>query len=185
MIKNLYLAKYSLDKIPPDVLLELIEFCQEAEKEGLPPSVNMSVTNWKSKPETLFYKLFQSKEYEQIFLAYKHNELIGVSACYKLNKKVMVCGCRCWTVPEYRTKYVHGNHLFPLQFKYAKKQKCSAAWFTFNDYNEWLYKFLKRISDGKATAFGMKNSKTYMDLKFMPGAMLVKGTSQYVAIKKL
>ena len=185
MIKDLSITNYSADNIPPDVLLELIEFCQEAEKERLPPSANMSVTNYKRKPETLFYKLFVSKEYEQLFLAYKHDELIGVSACYRLNKKVMICGCRCWTVPEYRTKYVHGNHLFPLQFKYAKKQGCKVAWFTFNDYNEWLYKFLKRIADGKGTAFGMGNSDTYKDLKFMPGAMLIKGTSQYVAIKKL
>ena len=185
MIKDLYLTNYSADNIPPDVLLELIEFCQEAEKERLAPSVNMSVTNYRRKPETLFHKLFVSKEYEQLFLAHKNDELIGVSACYRLNKKVMICGCRCWTVPEYRTKYVHGNHIFPEQFKYAKEKGCAAAWFTFNDYNEWLYKFLKRISEGKATAFGMKNSDTYKDLKFLKGPMLVKDTLQQVAIKIL
>ena len=46
-------------------------------------------------------------------------------------------------------------------------------------------KFLKRISQGKATAFGMKNSDTYKDLKFLKGPMLVKNTLQQVAIKVL
>ena len=71
------------------------------------------------------------------------------------------------------------------RFKYAKEKGCHAAWFTFNDYNAWLYKFLKRISQGKATAFGMKNSDTYKDLKFLKGPMLVKNTLQQVAIKVL
>lgn len=183
-MKDLLTEAYSPDKIPPMVMLDLLDFCNEAEKEELPASQNMSIVNWRKKPASLFYKLFNG-EYEKLFVAYKGGKLIGLSTCYKLNKKVMICGCRCWTVPEYRTKYVHGNHLFPFQFKYAKKQGCSAAWFTFNDYNEWLYKFLKRISQGKATAFGMKNSKTYEDLKFLEGPMSIKSTSQYVAIKRL
>ena len=184
MITDLYLTNYDVDKIPPAIMMDLYEFCLEAEKEGLPPSVNMSTEDWRKKPETLFYKLF-NREYEKLFCAYVGEQLIGLSACYKLNKNVMICGCRCWTVPEYRTKYVHGNYLFPAQFKYAKEQNCAAAWFTFNDYNDWLYKFLKRISEGKATAFGMKNSDTYKDLKFLSGPMLIKDTLQQVAIKIL
>ena len=99
MIADLYLTNYDVDKIPPAIMMDLYEFCLEAEKEGLPPSVNMSTEDWRKKPETLFYKLF-NREYEKLFCAYVGEQLIGLSACYKLNKNVMICGCRCWTVPE-------------------------------------------------------------------------------------
>ena len=166
-------------------MLELFEFCSEAAEEDLPPAKNMEVEDYENKPETLLHKLWVSKEYDRLFLGWHGERLVGISACYKLNNKVMICGCRSWTVPDMRTKYVHGNHILPEQFKYAKEKGCAAAWFTFNDYNEWLYKFLKRISEGKATAFGMKNSDTYKDLKFLKGPMLVKDTLQQVAIKIL
>ena len=166
-------------------MMDLFNFCAEASQEDLPPAVNMQVDGYEEKPETLLHKLWISKEYERLFLAYQTDKLVGVSACYSLNSKVMICGCRSWTVPSMRTKYVHGNHIFPAQFKYAKEKGFKAAWFTFNDYNAWLYKFLKRISEGKATAFGMKNSDTYKDMKFLEGEMLIKGVSQLVAIKKL
>ena len=166
-------------------MLELFEFCSEAAEEDLPPAKNMQVVDYENKPETLLHKLWISKEYDRLFLGWHGERLVGISACYKLNNKVMICGCRSWTVPDMRTKYVHGNHIFPEQFKYAKNEGCHAAWFTFNDYNVWLYKFLKRISEGKATAFGMKNSDTYKDMTFVPGQMLIKNTTQMVAIKKL
>ena len=71
-------------------MLELFEFCSEAAEEDLPPAKNMEVEDYENKPETLLHKLWVSKEYDRLFLGWHGERLVGISACYKLNNKVMI-----------------------------------------------------------------------------------------------
>jgi hypothetical protein len=55
--------------------------------------------------------------------------------------------------------------------------------FTFNLYNEWLIKFLKRIKNGKAVTLGEKNSQFYKDLIFFDNIYHINNTKQKIAVK--
>lgn len=170
------------------IAIDIKNLCWKAQSDIREPAhINMVTDNWENKPHTLLHQIHKQKKYHdgRLFLAYYDEELIGISGCYGYNNDVILCGTRTWTLKEHRTKYVHGNYIFPAQFEWAKEKGYKEAWLTFNEYNSWLRDFLKRISSGKATAFGMKNSDTYKDLIFPEEMMNINNTEQYVAIKKL
>lgn len=177
-----YLLKY------PEFLVDLKNFCIKASQEQrLPAHVNMY---WDDAPPTLFTQIFERNVYNEgkgiLSLAYDDSDnLVGVSGAYKLYDTIALVGARTWTVKEHRTKWVHGNHIFPKQFQWAKDNGYEEAWMTFNNYNDRLFKFLKRINEGKGTGFGIKNSEVYKGMEFAQDMMNINSTDQYVAIKKL
>jgi len=168
---------------------ELKSFCKTASNDMREPAhVNMY---WDNKPNTLYSQLFHQHKYDEdtgrLFLAYIDNQLAGISGAYTYadESNTLICGSRTWTMKEHRTKYLHGNHLFPAQFEWAKHNGYEKAYLTFNSYNQWLFEFLQRISDGKATAFGLSNSDTYKQLQFLPETKIINYTEQHVAVKYL
>jgi len=169
---------------------DLVNFCKLAEKDTRQPAhENMSTVGWESKSNTLLHTIFKQGRYDRgrgcWFMGYVDGQLAGVSGCYtyEKNPEVLVCGVRCWTLPNYRVKYLHGNHIFPQQFEWGKANGYAAGMFTFNDYNLPLMNFLKRISAGKMTAPGLPNSDTYKDLMFLSEKKIIKNVAQWVAIK--
>ncbi len=181
---------YAGDSIPTESFEDLVEFCKLAETESKQHAhVNMSTHNWHNRPETLLHTLKIQGRYNQgvgqFFFVRVDGRLAGVSGCYTydVDPQVLVCGVRCWTLPEYRVKYLHGNHLFPAQFNWGRQQGYVAGMFTFNEYNLPLRNFLKRIAAGKLTAPGLPNSDNYKDLLFPEKPVMIKKTQQWLAIK--
>jgi len=153
-----------------------------------PAHINM---HWENKPNTLYAQIFHQYKYDEdtgrLFLAYVDGELAGLSGAYTYSdeKDTLICGSRTWTLKEWRTKYLHGNFLFPAQFEWAKNNGYKKAYLTFNKYNTWLYEFLQRIGNGKATAFGLSNSDTYKGLTYLENTKIINYTEQHVAVKYL
>lgn len=178
------------DEMPNSAVDQLVNFCKLAEKDTRQPAhENMSTVDWESKSHTLLHTIFKQGRYNRgngrFFMGFVDGVLAGVSGCYTYeeNSEVLVCGVRCWTLPKYRVKYLHGNHIFPAQFEWGKDQGYACGMFTFNDYNLPLMNFLKRISQGKMTAPGLPNSDTYKDLQFLDEKKIIKNVAQWVAIK--
>ena len=178
------------DAIPEGAFEDLLEFCKIAETEKKQPAhENMSTVDWQNRPETLLHTLHIQGRYNtgigQFFFVRVDDKLAGVSGCYEydVDPQVLVCGVRCWTLPEYRVKYLHGNHLFPAQFEWGKHNGYVAGMFTFNEYNLPLRNFLRRIASGRMTAPGLPNSDNYKDLQFPKEPVLIKNTKQWLAIK--
>lgn len=181
----------SKDDIIADIMLfeEIKIFCDKAYADIREPAhINMG---WNSNNYTLYSQIFHQSKYDKdsgrLFLGFIDGKLAGISGAYRFEseKDTLICGSRTWTLQEYRTKYIHGNYIFPAQFEWAKQNGYKKAYFTFNGYNNWLFKFLKRISDGKGTAFGLKNSDTYKDLQFLEKPKIINNTEQFVAVKNL
>jgi len=181
---------YAGDSMPTNAFEDLVNFCKQAETETKQPAhVNMSTVNWQNRSETLLHTLKIQGRYDQgkgrFFFVRADGLLAGVSGCYTydVDPQILVCGVRCWTLPEYRVKYLHGNHLFPAQFEWGKQQGYVAGMFTFNEYNIPLRNFLKRIASGRLTAPGLPNSDHYKDLTFPENPVTIKNTTQWLAIK--
>lgn len=187
---HISVENYAGDRMTTEAFEDLVEFCKIAETDTRQPAhVNMSTNNWQSRPETLLHTLKTQGRYNhgvgQFFFVRVDDRLAGVSGCYTydVDPQILVCGVRCWTLPEYRVKYLHGNHLFPAQFEWGRQQGYVAGMFTFNEYNLPLRNFLMRIRDGKLTAPGLPNSDNYKDLIFPQDPIQHKNVQQWVALK--
>ena len=172
-----------------DLRKQLKSFCDKAYNDFREPAhINMS---WSDKPHTLYSQIFHQFKYDEdtgrLFLGYIDGELVAVSGAYHFENEIdtVICGARTWTLRDWRTKYVHGDYIFPAQFEWAKHNGYKKAYLTFNSYNSWLFKFLRRIADGKGTAFGLKNCDTYKDLKFLDEPKTINYVDQFVAVKNL
>lgn len=181
---------YYGNTMPDYVITDITDFCKKAEQEASQHAhENMSTVDWQNKTNTLLYTLLIEGRYDvgrgRFFLGYVDGVLAGVSGCYTYDEDpdILVCGVRCWTLPEYRVKYLHGNNIFPAQFAWGKQNNYKAGMFTFNEYNIPLLKFLKRITSGKMTAPGLPNSDIYKDLTFSKNPINIKNVDQWIAMK--
>jgi hypothetical protein len=119
--------------------------------------------------------------------AFSENELIALSGVYKSDfcSDIFIGGVRAWTLKKFRSLYVHGNSVFPAQFEWAQEHGAKMLLLSFNDYNDWLFKFILRGIQGKATAFGRAFSDQYKDFELHPTKVMIKGVYQYILKKKL
>ena len=124
------------------------------------------------------YCIVKKKRFDngKFFILLKDNKPIAASGCYlsPWSNDVMIIGSRTWTALEERDEWWQGDYLLPRQYEEAKKFKSKVVMFTFNLYNEWLIKFLKRIKNGKAVTLGEKNSEFYKDLIFFDNIYDIK-----------
>lgn len=164
----------------------LRNLCTEAINENLPASKNMTSAGWRLNSASLLYLLYEEKRFDppngKLFVVYDNNQIVAVSGVYisDFNKYVAIGGVRTWTRKEYRTKYLHGKYLIPAQIEWAKAADMKMFALTFNDYNEWLPKFISRGKKGKATSFGLGFCETYKDFVPHDTKLTIKNVEQYV-----
>jgi hypothetical protein len=187
---NVYIKSYYGNNMPDNIISDVINFCKKAEQETSQHAhENMCTVDWQHKSNTLLHTIFRQKRYDEnngkFFLCYCNDALAAVSGCYTYenDSTILICGVRCWTLPEYRVKYLHGSYIFPAQFEWGEQEGYRMGMFTFNEYNLPLRNFLKRITQNKMTAPGLPNNEIYKDLEFPEDHRIIKNTKQWVAIK--
>jgi hypothetical protein len=167
------------------IILEKI--CKLSEQDYSKASENIHWENWENRTGSLMYCLVKKKRFDngKFFILLKNNEPIASSGCYisPWCDKIMILGSRTWTSLTERDEWWQGDYLFPKQYEEAKKFNAKACVFTFNLYNEWLIKFLKRIKNKKAVTLGEKNSEFYKDLLFFDNIYNINNTKQKIAAK--
>ena len=165
----------------------LKEICKLSEQDYSTASKNIHWENWDKTPASLMYCIVKKKRFDngKFFILLKDNKPIAASGCYlsPWSNDVMIIGSRTWTALEERDEWWQGDYLLPRQYEEAKKFKSKVVMFTFNLYNEWLIKFLKRIKNGKAVTLGEKNSEFYKDLIFFDNIYNINNTKQKIAVK--
>ena len=165
----------------------LKDICSLSEKDNTPASKNLNWKNWKNTSSSLMYSIVNKKRFDtgSYFILLKNKIPISGSGCYisPWSNDIMILGSRTWTNFNERKKWWQGDYLLPEQFKEAKRLNVKAVVFTFNLYNEWLIKFLKRVKDKKAVTMGIKNSNFYNDLIFLDNAYNINNTKQKIAVK--
>ena len=167
-------------------LTDLMNLCKIAENDNLPACENMKLANWEINSSSLLYLLVHEKRFMRpggcFDVVYNNNKIVACSGTYvsDFSKDIIIGGTRAYTVPEFRTKYLHGNLIFPKQIQWAKDIGAKMFLLTFNSYNDWLYKFIVRGISGKGTAFGLKFSDTYKHFKLHNKEVLIKNTPQII-----
>lgn len=170
---------------------ELKDFCMESDYDDSPAARNVSWNNWMSNPASLMHTLVIQKRYDptvgQFDLLIKDGKPIACSGCYlsDWSNKVMVLGARTWTVPFHRTRWWHGDMLLPRQLEVAKAFGCTAAVMSFNEYNNWLLSFIKRITTGRGVTLGYKHPEFYKGFVEIKGYFNIKNTKQTLMAKLL
>ncbi|NJO60973.1 MAG: hypothetical protein HC836_22765 [Richelia sp. RM2_1_2] len=167
-------------------LTNLIQLCKEAEQENIAASENMKFTDWQLNNASLLYLLINEQRFFApngcLNIVYHDNKIIAVSGVYisDFSKDIAIAGVRAYTLKNYRTRYVHGDTIFPAQITWAKAKNTKMILLSFNSYNDWLYKFILRGSKGKGTAFGLKFSDTYKKFKPHKKQIIIKHVPQYI-----
>ncbi len=165
----------------------LKKICKLSEEDKSLASKNVNWKDWQNNKSSLMYSIVKKKRFDKgkFFVLLKDEIPITASGCYisPWSNDVMILGSRTWTNLNERKKWWQGDYLLPKQFEEAKKLNVKAAVFTFNLYNEWLIKFLKRVKDKKAVTLGKKNSDFYNDLIFLDDTYNINNTKQKIAVK--
>lgn len=165
----------------------LKKICKLSEEDKSLASKNVNWKDWQNNKSSLMYSIVKKKRFDKgkFFVLLKDEIPITASGCYisPWSNDVMILGSRTWTNLNERKKWWQGDYLLPKQFEEAKKLNVKAAVFTFNLYNEWLIKFLKRVKDKKAVTLGKKNSDFYNDLIFLDDTYDINNTKQKIAVK--
>ena len=165
----------------------LKKICKLSEEDKSLASKNVNWKDWQNNKSSLMYSIVKKKRFDKgkFFVLLKDEIPITASGCYisPWSNDVMILGSRTWTNLNERKKWWQGDYLLPKQFDEAKKLNVKAAVFTFNLYNEWLIKFLKRVKDKKAVTLGKKNSDFYNDLIFLDDTYDINNTKQKIAVK--
>lgn len=170
-----------------DYKKSLEEICKLSEKDNSVASKNVNWKDWQNNKSSLMYSIVKKKRFDKgkFFVLLKDETPIAASGCYisPWSDDIMILGSRTWTNLNDRKKWWQGDYLLPKQFEEAKKLNVKAVVFTFNLYNEWLIKFLKRVKDKKAVTLGNKNSSFYNDLIFLDNVYNINNTKQKIAVK--
>lgn len=165
----------------------LKKICKFSEKDNSLASKNVNWNNWQNTKSSLMYSIVKKKRFDKgkFFVLLQDEIPIAASGCYisPWSDDIMILGSRTWTNLNERKKWWQGDYLLPKQFEEAKKLNVKAIVFTFNLYNEWLIKFLKRVKDKKAVTLGNKNSSFYNDLIFLDNVYNINNTKQKIAVK--
>lgn len=171
---------------------EFYDFCKTASLEtDKPAHENMMVNNWQDNPASLLHLLLIEQRFKKgnglfNFLKFD-NKLVAVSGIYRsyFHPDIFIGGVRSWLVPEHRSSYTFGNHVFPEQLKWAKQNGGKQFLLTFNEYNKKLATVFLRVADGKATGFGKKQSEFYKGFKLWPNLVNIMHTPQWVLYKNI
>lgn len=174
-----------LDEIKKHILA-LTRFCKRAELDSSPTSENMAFTNWQINNASLLYllKIEQRLTWPKgcFYIVYEKNDIVACSGLYisEFSPDIIIGGVRAYTLSEFRTKYIHGNIIFPKQIQTAKEKGAKLFLLSFNSYNDKLYKFIVRGSQGKGTAFGLGFSDTYKNFQLHDKQIIIKNVPQTI-----
>ena len=169
-------SDFSIDK--------MIRFCSHAQDDRpeLKANENLSIKNWENSPNTLLHAIYIQKRFDDVRAGYRgvavEDELVAGGGFYQLDGFANACliSCRTYTIPEFRSKMLHGHILVPEFISAAKLLNYKVALFTFNDYNLWLKTAIIR--------FG-KNIESYNGWTELNFPILVKHTKQWGLYKML
>jgi len=172
-------------QIKPAVMADLADMCARASAENTPAGENMSLIDWRNRPETLFNALLIQRRFDHPkgrfhYLTYQ-DRIIACSGVTTADHDpdVGLIGVRGWTDPSVRSQYVQARFLLAKQLEWVKSLK-TVAWMTFNEYNKDIVKLLLRAGSGKATRFGMRVPDFYREFKLYPNHLMIRDVPQIV-----
>lgn len=168
---------------------KLFDFLRGAKLNNEPASENMFSDNWESESNTLPYKLFVEKIYDNgVFnLALDNSKIVACSGCYpsKFDSNVLICGSRTWVNKEYRAKYLSTNYMLPIEKQWAIDNNFKIVALSFNEYNKHIITAMTRNGLGYKRTIKSEKHMFYDNMNIVPFPVNIQYTKQYVIYEKL
>lgn len=133
-------------------------FCKAAQNEVDNPSVaNVRFDGWETNTSSLMYAISKGRFDEpngtiQV-VSYHGDESfpVSVAGAYlsDFDEQAAMVGCRSWTLPDHRARFLLGDLILPIQLEWAVEHGADVAMFSFMPYNTWLAKMILRASVGR------------------------------------
>jgi hypothetical protein len=169
----------------------LARFCMEAQAESDNDAVeNVRYDDWDTNRSSLLYAISQGRfdEPNGTFQAVVvEDRFVSVAGAYlsDFDSNAVMVGCRAWTLPDHRTRFLIGDLILPIQLDWAVAHGADVAMFSFVPYNTWLAKMILRASAGRALRPGQQNSAAYQGWVAHPTLCMVKNVNQIILYKQL
>lgn len=176
------LETFTPDTITDDQHNKLFTLSNNAYHLKEPAYENYDVNDWQNKSHTLLNLLYFKKRFELFNIVLTNEKQpIAMSGTYLWND-IPIIGVRAFTHPDYRGggNWCQARYIFPKQIKWWEQKGYTRVWLTFNNYNDRLINFLRRMSEGKASTFGGPR-EIYQNLKWYDDTKKIQYTDQIVA----
>ena len=170
-------------------------FCKSAQNETENVSIaNVRYDDWETNTSSLMYAISRGRFDEpngtfQIVTYHCGDDHfpVSVAGAYlsDFDEQAAMIGCRAWTLPDHRTRFLLGDLILPIQLEWAVAHGADVAMFSFMPYNTWLAKMILRASAGRMLRPGKTNSPAYSGWIAHPSLCTIKGVNQIVLYKHL
>ena len=169
---------------------EIKEFCKKAENETKleKTKANMKANNWKQFPESLLYRLYKSRKYDEengaIVLVYYDDELCAISGVEKHTSEIAIIAKRLYVLRKYRTIPIFSMFILRPQIEWAKKNNMKACLITINEYQrDTVLRIFKRAQKRSAVVLGRElypDGNLFEEMQIYPVKIFINGEYQYI-----
>lgn len=169
----------------------LVQFCKTAQLEVENNAIkNVQYDGWFENTSSLLYAIHRERfdEPNGTLQAVLHEgKIISVAGAYvsDFDDQAYMVGCRSWTLPSHRTRFVIGDRILPIQLEWVVAHGGDVAMFSFVPYNAWLAKMILRASAGRMLRPGQQNATAFSGWVAYPNLCTIKGINQIVLYKQL
>ena len=136
--------------------------------------------SYRHDPANLFHMLHEGRYKNSCYFVIvdQQDQFIASAGWNHYDNDTALVLTRMVVHPKYRTKYLIGNLVLPIMLEQTEKYK--KVWITANDYNQSIYKWFDRNTQGKSSALYSNWPPVYK--KFKPiGKQKVNHIEQWVA----
>lgn len=172
---------------------ELYKFCQLAEKETTLTKTtnNMKARGWKDHPESLLYRVYHSRKYDNnngaMSILYDTNgDICAFAGVERQTNDIAVMAKRYYVSRKYRFMPLLSTFIINPQIEWAERNGFKVCLITVNEYQRHtVLALFKRMKERKAVVLGENvypNGNIYEDMKIVPCKVFINGEHQYIII---
>lgn len=178
--------------------IDIENFCKKAEYEtkSVKTKNNMIFTDWDKYPESLLYRIFISKKYDNgngaMSLIYDDEDKLCMFAGVEgHNKDIAIMAKRFYVLKKYRKKGTYlSNYILPEQIKWAKEKKYKICLITINKYQTGVLELFKRLKSNNVSLIGetktnIKNQYLYKQMELLPNEIYINNELQHIIVYTL
>lgn len=173
-----------------DYFDQIKDFCVLAENETklVKTKLNMKGTNWENYPESLMYRLYKSKKYDNgngaAVILYDEDGICGFSGVERHNDEIAMIAKRLYILRKYRTFPFFSTFMIKPQIDWAKRKGFKACLISINEYQrDTILRIFKRAQKRSAIILGREvypDGNLFNQMRINPVKIFINGEHQYI-----
>jgi len=175
---------------------EIFEFCERAEKETTLDKTknNMKAEGWEKYPESLLYRLYYSRKYDDgngaLSILYDSpGNICSMAGVERHTNNIAIMAKRYYVRRKYRFMPLLSNFILGPQVEWATKKGFKVCLITVNEYQRHtVLQLFKRAQKRKAMILGDKvypEGNIYEKMQIVPVKTFINGEYQFIIVHKI